>query len=149
MNHENNTNETNRTESPVKARLIQYGVSAVIATALLFVVLLVNNYFRLTDPAMKLKVLCDGFTVAGLGMMLAAGLVFVSNAGAFNGLFYGLRTAKEVLLPFLPQQHVRYGDYIEKRKEKRVKGYGFIFFTGLAFFAVAIVLLILFSVRYP
>ena len=136
-------------EINIKSILIRYGVCAVIATALLFLILQMNGFWSLTEPQDKLRVLCDAFSLPGALLMLVCGLIFAANAGAFNGLMYGFKVGFEILLPFLPHKHVKYQDYLEKRKEKKVKGYSFIFFTGLVFFAVGIVLLVIFHVRYP
>lgn len=136
-------------EQTRKSPLIRYGVCAVVATALLFLILQLNGFWKLTEPQDRLRVLCDAFSIPGALLILASGLVFARNAGAFNGLFYGLRTAKEIFLPFLPHEHVKYQEYLKKREEKRIKGYGFIFFTGLAFLTVGMILLVIFHVKYP
>ena len=136
-------------EIHIKSILIRYGVCAVIATALLFLILQMNGYWKLTEPQDKLRVLCDAFSLPGMLLVLVSGLIFVSNAGAFNGLAYGFRTGVGFLLPFLQLKHVKYQEFLEKRKEKRTKGYGFICFTGLAFLAVGLILLVIFHVRYP
>ncbi len=136
-------------EINIKSILIRYGVCAVIATALLFLILQMNGFWSLTEPQDKLRVLCDAFSLPGALLMLVSGLIFVANAGAFNGLMYGFKEGIGFLLPFLPYKHVKYQDYLEKRKEKKIKGYSFIFFTGLVFFAAGMVLLVIFHVRYP
>ena len=136
-------------EINIKSILIRYGVCAVVATALLFLILWLNKFWTLTEPQDRLRVLCDAFSLPGLLLVLTTGLIFVANAGTFNGLLYGLKTGVEIVLPFLPHKYVRYRDFVAKRKEKRVKGYSFICFTGLAFLAVGIILLVIFHVRYP
>ena len=135
-------------EKSIRNRLIRYGVSAVVATALLFTVLIVNRYWSQDDAQSKLRILCDAFCVPGLLLMLSTGLVFCRNAGAFNGLFYGLRTAKEILLPFLPYEHMNFRQYVEKRSEKKIKGYSFLLITGAAFLTVGLILLVIFHIRY-
>ena len=135
--------------SVLRKKLIGYGISAVLGTALLFLVLYLGNYWNLESEQEKLRVLTDAFTIPGILLALGCALIFISNQGGFNGVLYGLRRTKEVLLPFLPHEYLRYRDYVDRRKEKRVKGYGFVLHVGLAFLAVGIVLLILFNVRYP
>ena len=139
----------NNKEVNIKSVLIRYGVSAVIATALLFLILFLNGYWNLTEPQDKLRVMCDAFSLPGILLVLTSGLIFASNAGAFDGLIYGLRVGVEIILPFLPHKYVKYRDYIQKRREKKVKGYSFIFFTGAAFLTAGLVLLIVFHVKYP
>ncbi len=133
----------------IKSILIRYGVCAVIATALLFLILVTNGYWGLTEPQERLRVLCDAFSLPGLLLVLSSGLILAANAGTFNGLLYGLKVGIEIVLPFLPHKYVKYRDFVEKRKGKRIKGYGFICYTGLVFLAVGIVLLIIFHVQYP
>ena len=115
----------------------------------MFLVLYLDNYWSLDSEQEKLRVLTDAFTIPGILLSLGCALIFISNQGGFNGLFYGLRRGKEILLPFLPHEYVKYPEYVEKRKEKKVKGYGFILHVGLVFLAVGIVLLVLFNARYP
>ncbi len=136
-----------RTE--LQKKLIRYGGCFAIGIALVFLLLSLNHYWSLPLGPERMKVLCDAFTLPGMLLCLIAALIFVLNAGAFNGLFYGLRTAKEILLPFLPHEYIKYRDYIEKRKAKRVSGYGFILHVGLVLLAVAIVLIIRFNALYP
>ena len=133
----------------IKKTILKYGVSAVAATALLFVVLSLNAYWTQTETSEKLRILCDAFSIPGALLILFSGLIFASNQGAFTGLLYGLRTAKDILLPFLQQEYVRYRDYQKKRESKKIKGYSFLFFTGAAFLTVGLVFLVLYHVVTP
>ena len=109
----------------------------------------INDYWTLDSDQERLRVLCDAFTVPGLLLVFSAGLIFAANKGAFYGVGYGLRTAKEILLPFLPHEYVKYRDYIARKKARKVQGYRFIFVSGLVFLVVGIVLLIRFNILYP
>lgn len=133
----------------VKYLLIRYGICIAVGLSMLFTVLLINNYFKTEDAQNKLRILCDAFCIPGMLLVLSAGLVFVSNEGAFNGVLFGLKRTKDVLLPFLPYHHMNYRTFVEKRKAKKVKGYGFIAISGAAFLTVGVILLIIFQVKYP
>ena len=136
-------------EKPIVKTLIRYGICTAVGLALMLMVLLINKYWMTEDAQEKLRILCDAFCIPGLLLILSTGLVFARNEGAFNGLLYGLRTAKEVLLPFLPYQHMNFREYVEKKAEKKVKGYSFLLITGAVFLAVGLVLLIVYHTKYP
>ena len=136
-------------EKPVVKTLIRYGVCTVVGLALMLIVLLINKYWMTEDAQEKLRILCDAFCIPGLLLMLSTGLVFARNEGAFNGVMYSLRTVKEMLLPFLPHQHMNYREYVQKKAEKKTKGYSFLLITGAVFLAVGIVLLIMYHTKYP
>lgn len=133
----------------VRKKIIGYAICFGIGAGLFFLVCWLERYPALETDQERLRVLCDAFTIPGLLLAAAAGLVFAANNGTFYGLGYGLRTAKQILLPFLPSEHVKYRDYIAKKKEKKVSGYGFILISGLVFLLVGIILLIRFNMLYP
>ena len=133
----------------MRKKVIGFVLCCISGAAICFLICLLNHYAELESEQEKLRILCDGFTIPGVLMIGISGLIYVANKGAFYGLGYGLRTAKEILLPFLPHEYVRYRDYVAKKKEKKVKGYLFILIAGLLFLAVGIILLIRFNVLYP
>ena len=111
--------------------------------------LFLGGYWKAETPMDRARILCDGFSVPGAMLMLTAGVLFASGQGAFNGVLFGLKRTKEILLPFLPSEYVPYREFIKRRAEKKKSGYGWLFFVGLGFFAVGIVLLIRFDLLYP
>lgn len=139
----------NEQRGSLKEKLISYGICLAVALGLLFVVLELNGYWQSQEPMDRARILCDGFSVPGALMVLAAGVLFVSGEGIFNGVLFGLKRGKEILLPFLHSEYVPYREFIKKRAKKKVKGYGCLFFTGLAFLIVGIVLLVRFNRLYP
>lgn len=93
------------------------------------------------------RILCDAFTIPGALMVLFACLLSVSGEGALDGIGYCLAQAGK-LLTFRGASMEKYADYLERRRGKRAKGFGFLYVVGLAFLAVAVVFLALFySVR--
>ncbi len=133
----------------VRRKVIGYTVCGLFGIVGFLLICWINDYWTLESDQERLRVLCDAFTVPGVLLVFGAGLIFAANKGAFYGVGYGLRTAKEILLPFLPHEYVKYRDYIAQKKEKQVKGYRFIFISGMVFLAVGIVLLIRFNILYP
>ena len=93
---------------------------------------------------MEVGVLCDAFTVAGLLMILFAGLMFVSGEGAFLGIGYALGRAVRIFIPTIGRKDESYAKYRERKTGKpKPKGEGAIFFTGLFFLAIGIIFLII------
>ena len=135
--------------SSIKEKVVSYGICLAVAAGLMLAVLGFNGYWKCEEAADRARILCDGFSAPGALMVLAAGAIFASGQGAFNGVLFGLKRAKEIVLPFLPSEYVPYREFIKKRQKKKITGYGCVFFTGLAFLLVGIVLLIRFNRMYP
>ena len=94
------------------------------------------------------RILCDGFTVAGLLMLSSACLIALSNKGVFHGLSYVMSYAVRTFIPGGRDHQEKYYDYVQHRQEKRVKGFGFLFVTGAVFMGIALVFLVLFEALY-
>ncbi len=135
-----------------KAKLIRYLIGTAVCLIIggSLAVFIANNYgFKTTaDRAEKYRILCDAFTVPGVLLSLGAALIAIYNTGLFTGLTYGLRGLKDMFLPFLQQKYVPYREYRKQKMEKKVTGYSFILFAGLAFMAVAVYFLIRFYAVY-
>ena len=52
-------------------------------------------------------------------------------------------------LPFLRSEYVPYREFVKRRAKKKVTGYGCLFFVGLLFLIVGILLTVRFSRLYP
>ena len=139
----------NEEERSLKAKLIAYGICLLLAVGIMLLVLWINDYWTSEEPMDRARILADGFSIPGALLVLAAGFLFVSGQGIFHGVMYGLKRAKEIVLPFLPFEYVPYREFIKRREKKKVTGYGCVFFTGLAFLIVGIVLIVRFNRLYP
>ena len=125
--------------------LIKYLIAMAVAAVIVVLVLWGRGYFAATEWREQCRLLCDAFTFSGLFLILVSALVWVSNRGAFLGIGYAMGRLVRTLLPFLSKSHETYADYRERKLGRGgVHGYSFIFFTGLVYFAAAIVFLILF-----
>ncbi len=118
--------------------LISIGVGLFIA----FVVMLTRDIFSETDVNRILVTLNDAFFISGMCLACVGGLVFVSNNGIFRMLGYGM-----TLLFGKIRRNVRerkYKDYYEYKtaKEEEQHSYAYLLLVGLAFIAVALILLI-------
>lgn len=136
-------------ERSLKAKLISYGICLAVAVGLLLLVLEINGYWASEEPMNRARILSDGFSIPGALLVLTAGILYVSGQGTFNGVLFGLKRAKEILLPFLPSEYVPYREFVKRRAKKKVTGYGCLFFTGLAFLLIGIVLIVRFNRLYP
>lgn len=137
-----------------KAKLIRYLIGTAVCLILggSLAIFVAGNYGFKTaaDKATRYLILCNAFTIPGVVLSLGAALVAIYNTGLFTGLTYGLRGLKDMFLPFLQQKYVPYREYRKQKMEKKITGYSFILFTGLAFMALAIYFLIRFySVYVP
>ncbi len=130
----------------MKKQLTRYSVAIGVSAGLVVLFLYAQNFAALEEWPDRLRMLADGFTIPGVIFMLLAGLVWVASDGFFDGLTYSARWLA-TLLPFSKLKQERYYDYKMRKKADRDEsegGYGFLFFTGLGFFLVACIFIVLF-----
>ena len=130
-----------------KKILLKYGITALVGGLMSYAVIDLHGYSMAQTPAEKYLILADAFTIPGVILMLCAVLVWIANQETFTGLTYAGKRMVRALLPFARKNepHETYYDYLDrKRKEGKVKGYGFLFYVGAVFFAVALVFIYLF-----
>lgn len=126
-----------------KAKLLKYGICIAACTALSLFYIFVRD-FPQQELAQKYRILCDAFTVPGLLALLVGGLLAVVNEGALDGIGYACGTAFKALLPGGRLRTEKYYDYVQRKRAKRIKGYGFLFVVGGIWMAVALVFMVLF-----
>ena len=95
-----------------------------------------------------LRMICDGLTVSGVLLLCAGALIWCTNEGAMDGIGYTLGRAVRMLIPGAKHRHERYYDYVQRKREKRVKGYGFLLISGGVVMAAALVVMVLFNQLY-
>ena len=128
-----------------KARtlLIKYGVSLV-ACAVFVVMFLQEQGLETLTLRNQYRVLSDAFTVPGLLLIFSGLMVVVMNAGALDGISFVVTYAFKALIPGLHGTQQSYADYKAEKKEKKIKGYGFLFVVGGINVALSFVFLALF-----
>jgi hypothetical protein len=129
----------------LKANLIKYGLTTAIS---LFVTYsyISNKGFHMGTLADKYKYISDGFAIPGLLLTCSGLLLIISNEGAFDGISWGLRFAIKTLIPFgRHKKQESYGDFVEKRRGQKVKGFGFVFVVGAIDIVICIIFMILFN----
>lgn len=131
----------------VKVLLARYGGSATFVGFMAWLYISLRDFdgAKLVD---KYRMLSDAFTVPGILLLMFGCLIWISNLGALDGLAYAVSFAIRSLIPGARYKDEKYGDYVERKRENRVKGYGFLFISGGVTMAVAIVFMILFYSLY-
>lgn len=127
----------------IKVLLIKYGSCAA------FVGLLAYLYISLRDFAgeelvEQYRILCDAFTIPGVLLIMFGAMIWALNTGALDGITYAVTFAFRSLIPGGRYRDEKFADYVERRREKRVKGYGFLLISGGAAMAIAMVFYALF-----
>lgn len=131
-----------------KTGLIKYG------SCIAFICLLGGGYLWMEDIASatrvdQYRILCDAFFVPGVLLACLGAMVWVSNEGILWGIGYALRQAVFSLIPGKRiQRDEKYADYVERKREKKVTGYGFLFFSGAGSVLVSLVFYALFYIAY-
>ena len=126
---------------------LKYGVTILIGGLIAYAVTDFHGYGAAVTAQEKYRILCDAFTIPGVVLMLCAALVWISNEGMFTGIAYSLTHAVLSLIPLAYARNKKlekYADYLERKNESRLRGYGFLFFVGAGFFVIALVFLVLF-----
>lgn len=128
--------------------LIKYGCCAAFDALLVWGFIALRDFqsLALVD---QYRMLCDAFTIPGLLLIMFGAMVWVSNMGALDGIAYCLRFMVFSLIPGKRlERDEKYGEYVERRSQNRVKGYGFLFWSGLVTMAIAMVFYALFYSLY-
>ena len=124
--------------------LVCLGVAALIAVA----VFAIDGFFT-DDIAVNIQILSDGFSVAGILMLLFAGMIFISSEGALIGIGFVIRNVFLAFIPMGRAKHELYVDYrARKLKEAKKHSNRHILVTGLIFLFIGIVLTVIWSELY-
>ena len=129
----------------IKTLLVKYG-SCVVFVAAMLAWFLSRVDWEKDGMDMILRMVCDGLTVSGVLLLCVGGLIWASNEGALDGIGYALKTPAYMFVPFgSNRKHMRYGEYVEKRREKKVKGYGFLLISGGITTGLSLIVLAVYS----
>ena len=133
--------------STLKKNLIKYGITTAASLGLAFFYVYARVDFSNPDAIALMewyRILCDAFTIPGLILLMFGCLMSLSNAGAMDGLGYVVVNGLKMLIPGGALKMERYKEYLERRRENRVKGYGFLYLVGAACMAVSLIFMALF-----
>ena len=132
-----------------KVTLVKYGSSIAFAVVLIWIYCSTRNLFL--QPAMeRWRILCDAFTLPGLTYIMIGFLMMVANEGFFDMLAYACSKAVGMFLPGrgFSDDGEKYYDYVQRKRENRAKGYGFLFVVGGVLMAFALLFMFLFYRLY-
>ncbi len=136
--------------SPLKKNLTKYAIGSAIALLMAYAFVALRVDFENPGETALVDwylILCDAFTVPGLLYLMFGAFMSLSNAGAMDGLGYVTGNALKMLIPGV-KNFERYKEYLERRRENRVRGYGFLYGIGFACMAVSGVFMVLFYSLY-
>ena len=130
----------------LKTRFIKYGFSALFV-AVIAVVYTTGWDFVNVSLLDKLRLLSDAFAVPGILLMLFSGMIWASNQGGLDGLSYVLTNLGRSLIPGgRGKKDESYADYVERKRSKPVRGYGFLLISGGISLSIGIAFLIAFYI---
>ena len=93
------------------------------------------------EPVEQLRILSDAFTLPGYLLIFAGVLLHLSNKGAMDGVSYVFTRMIQLLIPTAALKRESYPDFVERRREKNVTGFGFLFIIGVVCLLVSFVIL--------
>lgn len=127
----------------MKKNLLKYGITGAVCLGLAVLYCGLRDFGQMPTVE-KYRTLCDGFTIPGLIALCVGALLWVAGDGFFYGLGYCLDVARKALIPGGRRKTEKYYDYVQRHRQKKLTGYGFLFVCGGVCMAIALVFLILF-----
>lgn len=120
------------------SRLLKYGITSLVAVGISLGYMFGEG---ITSAALVdvYRILSDAFTLPALLCLFSGLMVWLSNEGALDAIGYIVSSVVRFLIPFGGLKHEKYSDYVERQKEKRLSGYGFLFVIGLILLAASLV----------
>ncbi len=128
-----------------KVTLVKYGGTVLLAGILIWIYCSSRNLF-LQSEMERWRILCDAFTLPGLTYIMIGFLIMVANEGFFDMLSYAFSKAVGMFLPGrgFSEDGEKYYDYVQRKRENRAKGFGFLFLVGGVLMAFALLFMFLF-----
>lgn len=131
----------------LRTALLKYGISGVIA-AVMVGIYVGSRDFASMDLMTKYLTLCDAFTLPGITFLMVGCLMWISNEGGLDMLSYAASKAVGLFVPGYIPKGEKYYEYVQRKRENRVTGYGFLFVVGGVCMAVALIFMYLFYQLY-
>ena len=132
----------------VKVNLLKYGISSAIALLLVYVYCSTRDVFA-QSAVERWRILCDAFTIPGLTYVMFGFLMMIANEGFFDMLSYAAGKAVHMFIPGMgSEKGETYYDYLQRKRDKRATGFGFLFVVGGVCMALALLFLYLFYRLY-
>lgn len=134
--------------SGIKALLKRYGICFGVASLIAFIVFWINGFFVHTT-AVNLQIAADGLSIAGLLLLLFAGMMYISGEGGLLGIGYVMQCVVQAFVPMGRKHHESYAQYRERKLGRAKKpGDNCIFITGMIFLIVGVILLFIWNSKF-
>ena len=131
-----------------KELIIKYLICFGIAILITFVVIGLSGFFT-DNIGVNIQILSDGFFVSGLFFLMVAGMLFLSNEGAFVGIGFVLRNIIQAFVPMGRKNHEFYAQYRERVLAKKKASIDqCIWVTGLVFLAIGIIFTVIWYANF-
>ena len=127
----------------LKVRILRF-LSAVSVAALVTWAYANSRWEADMAEVLRYRVLCDAFTIPGILMVMIALLFTMNNIGALDTIAYLMSFLPRMIAPGVFGEPQMLIDYVQQRRERRSKGYGFLYIVGFIFLGIAIFYLIKF-----
>ena len=103
----------------MKAKLLSYGISALIGAAIALAIMGAKGVFTETDTVQVMQILSDSFFVPGVILAGVGALVFASNGGLFDIFGFGFHMFINLFRRDVTKRKYRtFYDYRQEKKEK-------------------------------
>lgn len=109
------------------------------------IILLLRQYSPEDSLAVKYLNIADAFTIPGVIILMVGVLIWIHSMGNFDMILYGFSRAKHSFIPSANYTHETFYDYKQRKSEKRIKGYSFLFVCGGVYMIPAIVFNVLYA----
>lgn len=91
-----------------------------------------------------LRIVCDGFFVAGALLLAFGGLRWTYNGGVMDGLGYSAKTVVNRMRPHYEEHRESFAEYRAKREAKAASPFAFVV-SGLILLALAVILFVVYG----
>ena len=102
-------------------------------------VLILRGISEAPNAAEKYRILADAFTIPSIIILMVGVLIWVAGEGTFDMISYGLGRGINSIIPLRQQKDETFYDYKMRKKDKRIKGYSFLFISGGIYFIPALI----------
>lgn len=116
-------------KKPSKKSILKYVIGYASCAAVAYLYLSLRD-FTAAPELERCRMLSDAFLIPGLLMILFALLIMITNEGALDGISYMAGRAISMLIPGLRKRDESFYDYIQRKRDHRLRGYGFLFVVG-------------------
>lgn len=131
----------------LKKKIGAYVITALTGAMMAYITMSNHGIFEATTAKEIIFIISSALCIPGVVLIMVGLLVWVSKDGFFDGISYSCTYAFKLLVPGTEKKMPKYGDYVEKNREKRKekkKGFGFLFIVGGVYFVISVILLIVF-----